>query len=301
MALVAACNLNKMAADQTAEFAEAGARGVNGFWDYELAGKAMPPTIMQAEALIRVSPDNDKLRVGMARTYVAYAYGWLQDEWELADDRGDFEAADRLEQRVMYVYLRARDHALRVVRKRDDGGQLDEKLKTGNAPLVLAYLREHFTDPEDVAPLYFAGLAWGSAIANSGGDMKMLSDAAVARQLLERSVELDPTYNDAGGLGVLGTVEAAFPQLFGGDLGKSKAYYERAIALSKRHNHLILLGYARNYAVAKQDRALYVQLLEEILNAPDVGWELRLSNKVARHRAERYIQQVDKLFDAPTP
>ncbi len=292
-----ACDLNRIAADQTAEIAEAGARGINGFWDYELAGEAMPSAILQAEALVAVSPDNDKLRIGLAKTYVSYAYGWLQDQWELADARSDFETADALEKRVMYLYLRATHHAMHVVRKRDDGRRLDEKLATGDAKLVLDYLREHFDDQDDVASLYFAGLAWGSAIANSRGDIKMVADAAVARQLLERSVELDPTFNDAGGLGVLGSVEALFPTLFGGDLEKSKAYYVRALALCERRNHLLLLGYARNYAVAVQDRALFVSLLREILEAPDQGSDVRLSNKVARHRAERYIQQVDELFD----
>src|SRR5438128_390777 len=73
------CNLNQLAANQTAKVVEAGAPNINGFWDYEIAGAAMPGAIIQSEALVSVSPDNEKLLLGLAKTYVSYAYGWLQD------------------------------------------------------------------------------------------------------------------------------------------------------------------------------------------------------------------------------
>ncbi len=294
---VSGCNLNKFAADQTAEVAEAGSIGINGFWDYELAGLATPGAIVQAEALLAVSPDNEKLLIGLARAYVAYTYGWVQDEWERVDEAGDFARADVLEARVKRFYERTTTLGLRALRAHDGPGKLDATLASGNVERVRAYVRETFDDQGDVAPLYWAGLGWGSAIANSGGDMTALANAPLARALLERSVELDPTYADAGGLGILASVEALFPALFGGNLAKGKAMFERAIEISKRRNHLLLVGYAKNYAVNAQDRALFVALLQEVLEAPDQGSDIRLSNKVARHRAERYIQRVDAWFD----
>lgn len=291
------CNVERFAANQTVKVAEAGALGFNGFWDYEIFGQAVPAAILQSEALVQINPDNEKLLTGLARTYVSYAYGWLQDRWELADERGDFEQADELEVRVMHIYERAAHLALRVVHKHDPKGELDAQLKSGKVDQLKAYLRENYQDQEDVAGLYWAGLAWGSAMANAGGDLNKLADAPMARALLERSVELDPGYADAGGLGVLGTVEASFPELFGGSLEAARKYYDRALAQCNRRNHLILLSYAKVYAVAKQDRELFVKLLREILNAPDQGPDIRMSNKVARHRAKRYIKHVDDWFE----
>lgn len=294
---IAGCNLNQFAADQTGEIAEAGSIGINGQWDYELAGLATPGAIVQGEALLSVSPDNEKLIIGLARAYVAYTYGWVQDEWERADEAGDFERADALEARVRLLYQRTTALGLRALRKHDENGKLDETLKSGKVDLVKAYLSETFTDQADVPALYWAGLGWGSAIANAGGDVRQVADAPIARAVLERSVELDPSYADAGGLGILASVEGMFPELFGGDLKKAKAMFERAIEISKRRNHLLLLGYAKNYAVNAQDRELFVKLVREVLDAPDQGSDIRLSNKVARHRAERYIQRVDAWFD----
>ncbi len=292
---------NRLAADATTRVVEAGAEGINGFWDYEIFGAAVPGAILQSEALVRSSPDNEKILLGLAKSYISYAYGWLQDAWEIADEKGEFDKADRLEARVRLLYKRAAQLGLRAVRLRDGRGKLDEKLKARDLPALAAYLKEAFTDADDAPALYYAGLAWGSEMANSGGSVAELADAPVARALMERSVELDPGYADAGGLGVLGTVEASFPELFGGDLEKARAYYERALEVCKRRNHLILLGYAKTYAVAKQDRQLFIDLLTEILNAPDQGTDIRMNNKVARHRAERYITHVNDWFDPPLP
>ncbi|MDB4976918.1 MAG: hypothetical protein JWN48_5259 [Myxococcaceae bacterium] len=306
LSLLNGCNLQRIAADQTAEVADKGSLGFNGFWDYDIFGKACPGAIVQTEALIRVSPNNEKLLIGLARTYVVYAYGWLSAEWEQADERGEFERADELEERIMQVYKRSAHLAMRVLRQHDKHHQLDDKIKTGKVDVLMAYLRETYKKQDDVAGLYWAGGAWGAMMANSGGDLNALADAPLARALMERSVELDPAYADAGGLGVLGTVEASFPELFGGNLDKARAYYERALEVCKRRNHLILLSYAKVYAVAKQDRELFLKLLNEILTAPDQGDDIRMNNKVARYRARRYIRRVDewfppKLTDEPAP
>jgi len=294
---LAGCSLEKFAADQTVEVANAGSMGFNGFWDYEIFGQAVPSAILQSEALVQISPNNESLLTGLSKAYATYAYGWLSDRWERADERGDFEEADDLERRIMYIYERAAHLGLRVVHQHDTKGALSAKLKSGKVDEVKAYLRANFTDQDDVPGLYWAGLTWGSAMAYSNGDMNKLADAPIARALVERSVELDPGFADAGGLGVLGTVEASFPELFGGSLETAKGYYERALKQCERRNHLILLSYAKVYAVAKQDRALFVSLLREILDSPDLGADIRMTNKVARHRAKRYIKRLDAWFD----
>ncbi|HEX5657888.1 MAG TPA: TRAP transporter TatT component family protein [Polyangiales bacterium] len=295
------CKLEKIAADSTVKVAEAGALGFNGFWDYEIFGQAVPGAILQSEALVRISPNNENLLTGLAKTYVVYAYGWLSAEWEDADQRGDFEAADELEKRIRLLYERSSHLALRVVHRHDREGRLEQVLATKKVDELKAYLTRVYKDKDDVPGLYWAGLAWGSMMANSGGDLNVLADAPLARAMLERSVELEPGFADAGALGVLGTVEGAFPEIFGGDLGRSKAYYDRALEVCKRRNQLILLSYAKTYAVGKQDRELFVALLTEILTAPDQGDDIRMNNKVAQVRAKRYLKRVDEWFPPPLP
>jgi hypothetical protein len=294
--LAGGCNFNRIAADQTTKILSAGSPAAAGYWEYELMGEAMPASIVQIETLLHVTPYNETLLVGLTNDNDSYAWGWLQVEWELADRDGDFDKADRIERRVRRIYERATALAMRAVHAHDDEGRLGALMKAGDVAATQAYMRRAFTEKEDVPALYWAGLAWGSVMANSGGDMTEIADAPMVKLLMERSVEIDPEWNHAGGLGILGGVEAAFPSVFGGDLNKAKDLFDRAMKLSKGRNHLIHAGYAKSYAVAAQDRELFLRLLNEVMDAPDQGSDIRLSNKIARVRVEIYLTRLDEWF-----
>src|SRR5262245_425821 len=77
---ISGCNLAKVAARSSAAVARQAAPAIEQYWDYELAGAAMPSNIMQLEAMVHVAPENDTLLLQLARVYVGYAYGWVEDE-----------------------------------------------------------------------------------------------------------------------------------------------------------------------------------------------------------------------------
>ena len=110
-------------------------------------------------------------------------------------------------------------------------------------------------------------------------------------------MSLDEAYENGAALALLGGFEAAYPEQLGGDWEKGREYFERAIAVGHRRNHLHQINFARIYAVNAQDRVLFVALMNEVIAAGDQGDEMRLSNKVARRRAERYLRYVDDLFE----
>ncbi len=57
------------------------------------------------------------------------------------------------------------------------------------------------------------------------------------------------------------------------------------------------LLYAQTYAVAKQDRELYKNLLEEIIHFPLERFpEQILSNTIAKERAEKLLENIDEHF-----
>jgi hypothetical protein len=287
------CNLNKFAADQTASVIAEAAPALDAFWDYEVAGIGTPGAIMQLEAMLSVSPNNEVLALNLAKAYLGYSIGWVENDFEVAYAAADFDKADRLRQRARLLYLRARNLALRSMRNRDKG--VDEAIK-GGADKVAAYLKEHYTDAEDVGPVAWAGLAWGAAINMSLDQPDLIADLPIAKEFVRRAVELDGMYFNAAGYLFLGSMEAAFPPALGGDPEKGKVFFEKALELTKRKNHMIHINYARIYAVNTQNRELYVSLLNEIINSGDQGNHVRLNNKIARVRAERYLTQTDELF-----
>jgi hypothetical protein len=70
---------------------------------------------------------------------------------------------------------------------------------------------------------------------------------------------------------------------------------EKAAALTNRTNHGVLVAEAERCAVALQDRSMFQRLLMEVIQASDVD-KYRLSNKLARHQAERLLKKIDELF-----
>jgi hypothetical protein len=53
---------------------------------------------------------------------------------------------------------------------------------------------------------------------------------------------------------------------------------------------------ARYYAVNAGDSELFRELLEEVVEAGDVLPEARLSNAIARRRAQRYLERIEYYF-----
>ena len=290
---MAGCNLNKFAADQTASVISEAAPALDAFWDYDIAGLGTPGAIMQLEAMLSVSPDNEELALNLAKAYVGYAIGWVENDYEVAYAASDFDKADHLRQRARLLYLRARNLALHTMRNR--AGGVDDAIK-GGADGVAKYLKEHYTDKDDVAPILWVGMAWGAAINMSLDQPDLIADLPISKEFVRRALELDDRYFNCGAYLFLGSMEASFPPALGGDPEKGKVYFEKGLELTQRKNHMIHVNYARTYAVNTQNRELYVSLLNEVINSGDQGNSVRLNNKIARVRAERYLSQVNDLF-----
>ncbi|MEY4509792.1 MAG: hypothetical protein RLZZ450_1914 [Pseudomonadota bacterium] len=293
-ALLTGCNFSKLAADQTAQLLDQAAPALDGFWDYDLAGIGTPGAIMQLEAFHAITPDNEALSLNLAKAYVGYAVGWVESDYEVAYAIGDMDKADRLRQRARLLYLRARNLALHALHVRD--GKIDAVLAKHDDAALATYLKDNYTDKEQVGPVLWTGLAWGAAINMSLDQPDLIAELPTAKTFVLRAVELDAGYFNGGAYVFLGAMESAFPKAMGGDPEKGRAYFEEGLKLTKRTNHMMLVNYARVYAVNTQNRELYVKLLNEVIEAGDLGNGVRLSNKVARRRAERYLAQTKELF-----
>lgn len=290
--LCAGC-VSKLAANATAGFLSDAAPGARAYFDYETAGLAAASGVVQLEGLHHVSPDNERLTLLLAQAYIAYAFGWVMDKQEEAQLAGRYEEADHEKQRAYLMYSRAQALTVSLMRARDR--DVDAMLR-GDPDRLAAYLREHYGDRErDIELVFWAALAWGSTITNAPS-LDSLVDMPAAKVLARHAASLDERYEHGGALVLLGGFEASYPQQLGGDWKKGRAYFERALALSGRRDHLELVNYARTYAVNAQDKALFLALMREVVEARDQGDDVRLSNKVARRRAERYLMHVDDFF-----
>jgi len=261
------------------------------FFDYEIAGAAMPATIVQLEGMLRSDPTNRFLLLQLTKTYVGYAYGWVEDRVEeLELEHNDFRASAYERSRAHRIYGRAKE--LGFYQMRLDASGLERAIEGGDENFR-RWLTRNFTDRDDAKVLFWTGSAWGSEIGTSESGLADSADLPFARALVERSVALDPDYAHASGLGFLGAVEAS---VLDGDMERARDYFERGIERTDRHSFSLLVNMANTFAVQTEDRELFVSLLREVLSAEDRDPSARLANLVARRRARRYLDHVEAKF-----
>jgi hypothetical protein len=285
------CGLQaRLTASASGELASHASEELQRHWDDRLVGDAMPGMIVQLEGVLAVVPDDTTIGLELTRAYVAYAFGWVEDEADLAEAAGDLDEANALRTRARLLYERARNIALHLLRQRDRG--LDAALHDEAARA--RWLEEHVRSLDEARLALWAGIAWGSAIGASGGAPELVGDLSTARALVERSIAIDETLEHAAGLSfVAGTMSAT---ALGGEPERGQQLFERALLATGRATFSVQLAYASTYAITAGDRALFVTLLREIIDGGDPDANQRLGNRVARRRAIHLLRRVDELF-----
>lgn len=282
-----------IAIDTLVSSMEDGSDALRAHFDWETSGHGAASGIMQLEALYQLRPQSEGLALALVKSYMAYAYGWVMDEAEIAYMKGDDDLYRYHQRRAYLMYTRAKKIAMRTMRLRDEG--FDQAIARG--PDAFAqYLREEYDDPDDdLAPVYWLMMSWSSSINNSD-DGTEFTDMPFVKALALHVIAYDPGYEDAGALVFMGGLLGSYTKALGGEPEKAVEYFERALRATKRHNQIIHVNYAKLYAVTYQDRELFLKLLHEVTESEDQGNRYRLGNKVALRRAKRYLQQVDDLF-----
>jgi tetratricopeptide (TPR) repeat protein len=285
-----ACDVAKFTADSTAGLFTRAAPAFEAYWDYDLAGEAMPASIVQFEGILRVIPDNEAILSQLAQAYVAYAYGWIEADVEALEFEGEYEEADVQRRRTRTMYLRAMDLTRSWIRLHNEDIDLAVR---GTVEDLEAWLYGAFVEKEDAVMLLWHGYAWGSYINSAKDDMEAVADLAYAKAFVARSIELDPDYYNAAGYTFMGVATASE---LAGDMEVAKVYFEKALAATERRALQAQLNMARHYAVKEGDRELFDKLLQEVMDAQDPLPEARLANRIARERAAMYIENADQLF-----
>ncbi len=284
------CDVAKFTADSTAGLFTRAAPAFEQYWDYDLAGEALPATIVQFEGILRVVPDNEEILSQLAQAYVAYSYGWVEADVEEKEFEGDFTEAEAQRRRTRTMYLRAVDLTRHRIRLHNE--DVDAAVK-GSVEDLEAWLAGAFVDKADAEMLLWHGYAWGSYINSAKDDMEAIADLPYAKAFVVRSIELDPDYYNAAGYLFMGVATASE---MAGDMEESKMYFEKALAATERRALQAQVNMARYWAVKEGDRALFDSLLEEVMDAKDPLPEARLANRMARERAALYIDNADQLF-----
>jgi hypothetical protein len=239
-----------------------------------------PSYLMLLDGLIEASPDNARLLLAGCQAYSTYA---------------SMLTAEADQSRTAALYARARDYGFRAL---STGGDIRRAL-FGTLPQFSRMLQRF--GKGDVPALFCTASSWAKWTAANLDNLEGLAELPLLEATMERILELDESYSYGSPHLLLGTYLAAKPAILGGDTAKAKRHFDRALALADGKFLAAKVLYARYYLTRIQDRELFVETLEEVLNAPaDTVPELTLSNVTAKEQAKELLEKTDEYFgEAP--
>lgn len=124
--------------------------------------------------------------------------------------------------------------------------------------------------------------------AECAGGIKAAGAILSAKRELHQAAKISPEYHDAGPLRVLGRIYHKAPWFIGGSHAKSRACFERALALAGSNSVTLIYAAEFEMDAGKKDRA--IELLERVIALPPEGdWEFekRRDTEIARLWLER--------------
>ncbi len=278
MAALAACSsaVNHVALRTAADLLDQGRPASLEEPDFQLAKDAMPAQLKLLETLIAADPKDRPLRRLAAEAFGGGAFLFLEDA-EPSRAKG--------------LYLRGRDQALTALALKPTFVGLSGKSPESFANTLQSAVKD------DVPDLFWAGFGWAGFINLSKDDAAALADLPKVVALMTRVRELDPAFHFAGSDLFFGVYYASRPVLFGGDPKKAKEAFDRAHKMTRGDYQMTHVLNARWYAVAIQDRDLFVKLLKKVLESSSGKLpEARLTDEAAKRKAATLLEKTDDYF-----
>ena len=258
-----------------------GAGAADTIGDYELARAAASAGILQFEGMHRLAPDNEDALFLLMKGWTGYGYAFAMDDYEVASLADDDKLAEYHKKRAKLAFDRAISYGAELVGHDAEGFEAAQK----NADTMKAWLKDKFDDEDDGENLFWLGSAWLARIILLKDQPEYVAKLYVGVAMLERSRELAPSFMAYGATSTLAAYHARSNLA---ELDEAKKLLDFALEKTHRNALGIQLNYA-GYACAKGDQALYEKMLNEVLAADDPDPNLRLTNTIAKRRAQRAL------------
>jgi hypothetical protein len=290
----------KFGANSTVAVGQRASPAVNTIADPNLVEDAIPYSLVQNEGLLVVIPNNITLRISLMRTYGSFGYAFMEDRMEQAEGEDDEARMEHYRNRASLAYLRARTIGFETMTLEEDANGGAQGAFSRGIDAWKEYLRR-FDDDEQTPIVFWTGYNMARYIGLNKDNPDVLADLPYALACFERALELNHTFFDYAPHAAMGSYYSRASAALGGDPVAARREFELIVNQTQRKNLGYLVLYARTYAVMVQDRALFRQLLQEVIDAGDVDPAQRLPNQIAKRRAVRYLAQIDNLFGPEEP
>jgi hypothetical protein len=260
--------------------------------DYELAKVATQAGLAQFEGMHRIAPANTDALFMLVQGWAGYAWGFVEDEMEDAELKGDDGAVAYHKKRAKMAYDRAVYYGLELL---SHTGKDFEQAKKNDATLS-AWLKESFVSKDDAENLFWVAYAWMSRVNLLQDDPAMVADLYIGVDMMARAFELEPTYYASSPMVAMAAYHGRTADA---EVKQARALFDQALVNTKRGALTTQLTYAQ-FACTVADKKLYDAMVDEILKADDPDPNQRLNNTIAKRRASR-MRSPKKTADCGFP
>jgi hypothetical protein len=289
-----ACDLGAFTVDTTTKVLVRAQPSLKMESDWDLAARGLPGTLKTIEGFWTVNP-NKELTAILAEGFCQYGTGFVEDEWEQAEEKKDFDGMDYQAARATKMYLRCTNYALRLL------GKTWQDNIFGETDKIAAMVKGAGTSSRTSMMWVAVGIA--SAVNMNKDKIEMVAQLPTAKMILDRVVELDakspPDDLMLRALPhvALGMIASALPPAMGGDPPKATAEFKKALEITGDKFLLARVFMARKVGVLTQDRKMFHdELMKVLATSPSIWPEQRLANEIAHRRARRYLKHEKELF-----
>ncbi len=251
----------------------------------QIAEIALPLSFESQKRKIQKYPNNQLFYLNASKNRITYAYGILMEK----ADRliyADYYKSRKYYAKSLDLFVISRNYLIQAL-----------ELKYENFSTSLKDNSQINFEKNDIDYLYWLSGSMAGSIQASQADPQYLADLSSIRWLIENAIKVDPDWGS-------GALSAAMMSVYLNDLSGDKnseknalMYFELAERQSKGQNASIYVTLAESYAVSKQDKKLYLVLLDKALKI-DINEDknLKQSNKLSQSRAKWLKSRVDDLF-----
>ncbi len=282
-----ACSIKKLAINSIADTLAESSSLFAADDDPELVRDAIPFALKTIEGLLDEVPEHRGLLLSACSGFTQYSFAFVETDAALLQYE-DYETTQRMRERALKLYLRARNYGLRGLEVKHPG--ISQQLRNDPEAAVA-------TVPlDEIDMLYWTGAAWGAALSLGNDRPDLIADLPAVTAIIRRTMELDETYLD-GAVHELFVILESLGDLFGGSLDKARRHFERAVELSGGHSASPYLTMATNVSVSTQNREEFKELLGEALAIDvDAYPDTRLQNIITQRRARHLLDNIEELF-----
>ena len=242
--------------------------------DADLAESSIPSNLKILEGLLKSDPHNKAILTALSMGFCGYSMLFVEDESH---------------QRASDLYLRARNYGIHALSLRKG---TFEHLDPGDILSVLKDLGKN-----ELEALLWTTISWNAWINLNLDKPAALAQFNISQACLERLLEIDPEYQYGLPYVLKATSISALPPMLGGSPTRAREYFEKALNVSGRKYFLAQYYFAKYYAVKIQDRALFTDLIEEIIQGDsDELKDVCLINAVIQKKVKKLREEIDDLF-----